>query len=266
MAEGLSIPEVTNFNSLTGYGVAATVAGREVLVGADRLMTREGINTSPLAAMERSLAGSGRSALYAAIDGQLAAVIAVADQVKASSRAAVNALQQHGFAVAMITGDKQQTAEAIAADTGIDVVIAEVLPDGKVAALDDLRKGGRKVAFVGDGINDAPALAHADVGIAIGSGTDVAIESAEVVLMSGDLRGVVNAVEVSNRTMANIRQNLLWAFGYNVALIPLAAGVLYPAFGILLSPMFAAGAMALSSVSVLLNALRLRGIKAAMQE
>ena len=141
-----------------------------------------------------------------------------------------------------------------------------MLPDGKVASLDELRAGGRKIAFVGDGINDAPALAHADVGIAIGTGTDVAIESADVVLMSGDLRGVVNAVEVSKRTMANIRQNLIWAFGYNVALIPVAAGVLYPAFGLLLSPVFAAGAMALSSVSVLTNALRLRRIRAAMNE
>ena len=166
----------------------------------------------------------------------------------------------------MITGDQRETAEAIARETGIDQVIAGVLPDGKVAALDELRAGGGKIAFVGDGINDAPALAHADVGIAIGTGTDVAIESADVVLMSGDLRGVVNAVEVSKRTMTNIRQNLVWAFGYNTALIPVAAGVLYPAFGLLLSPVFAAGAMALSSVSVLTNALRLRRIVPAMDE
>ena len=166
----------------------------------------------------------------------------------------------------MITGDKRETAEAIAAELGIDHVIAGVLPDGKVAALNTLRDGSRKVAFVGDGINDAPALAHADVGIAIGTGTDVAIESAHVVLMSGDLRGVVNAFAVSRATMRNIRQNLFWAFGYNTALIPVAAGVLYPAFGILLSPVLAAGAMALSSVFVLSNALRLRGVKAQMDE
>ena len=265
-SEGISVPSSSGFRSVTGYGVAAMVDGQEVMVGADRYMLREDVDISALIETERDLAGRGRSALYAAVDGRLAAVIAVADPVKAASRAAITALHDRGFQIAMITGDKQETAEAIARETGIDHVIAGVLPDGKVAALDDLRRGGRKIAFVGDGINDAPALAHADVGIAIGTGTDVAIESADVVLMSGDLRGVVNAVEVSKRTMSNIRQNLVWAFGYNVALIPAAAGVLYPAFGLLLSPVFAAGAMALSSVSVLTNALRLRRIAPAMNE
>jgi len=246
--EGIAVPNATGFRSITGYGVAATVEGQEVMVGADRYMNREGIEIAALVETEAELAGRGRTALYAAIDGKLAAVIAVADPVKPASQEAVAALHARGFKVAMITGDKRETAEAIARETGIDHVIAGVLPDGKVAALDDLRAGDRKIAFVGDGINDAPALAHADVGIAIGTGTDVAIESADVVLMSGDLRGVVNAVEVSRRTMTNIRQNLVWAFGYNVALIPVAAGVLYPAFGLLLSPVFAAGAMALSSV------------------
>jgi len=175
-------------------------------------------------------------------------------------------LHAQGLKVAMITGDKRETAEAIARETGIDHVIAGVLPDGKVAALDDLRGAGKRIAFVGDGINDAPALAHSDVGIAIGTGTDVAIESADVVLMSGDLRGVVNALEVSRSTMRNIRQNLFWAFGYNVALIPVAAGVLYPVSGLLLSPVLAAGAMALSSVFVLTNALRLRRVRPAMDE
>jgi len=175
-------------------------------------------------------------------------------------------LHDLGLKVAMITGDKRETAEAIGRETGIDHVIAGVLPDGKVAALDDLRGPSQHIAFVGDGINDAPALAHADVGISIGTGTDVAIESADVVLMSGDLRGVVNALEVSRRTMRNISQNLFWAFGYNVALIPVAAGLLYPVSGLLLSPVLAAGAMALSSVFVLTNALRLRRVRPAMQE
>lgn len=266
MAEGLTLPVAADFESVTGYGVAANVDGRRVLVGADRFMQREGVDVAPLADQERALAQAGRTALYAAIDGQLAAVIAVADPVKPSSKAVVKALHARGLQVAMITGDKLETAQAIAAETGIDHVIAGVLPDGKVAALKELQQGNRKVAFVGDGINDAPALAFADVGIAIGTGTDVAIESADVVLMSGDLRGVVNAAEVSRATMRNIRQNLSWAFGYNVALIPIAAGVLYPSFGLLLSPVFAAGAMALSSVSVLTNALRLRRVKPLMEE
>lgn len=265
-SEGVKQLAATNFQSFTGYGVSAQVDGQTVLIGADRFMIREGVGIASLADTENSLARRGRTALFAAVDGALAAVIAVADPLKPASRDAIAALHGRGFKVAMITGDKRQTAEAIAAETGIDLVIAEVLPDGKLAALDDLRAGGRRIAFVGDGINDAPALAHADVGIAIGTGTDVAIESADVVLMSGDLRGIVNAVEVSKRTMANIKQNLTWAFGYNVALIPVAAGVLYPAFGLLLSPVFAAGAMALSSVSVLTNALRLRRIAPAMSE
>jgi Cu+-exporting ATPase len=265
-SDGIAVPVASGFRSVTGYGVAAMVDGREVMVGADRYMIREDVDIGALAETERDLASRGRTALFAAVDGKLAAVIAVADPVKAASRAAIAALHARGFELAMITGDKKETAEAIARETGIDRVIAGVLPDGKVKALDELRAGARKIAFVGDGINDAPALAHADVGIAIGTGTDVAIESADVVLMSGDLRGVVNAVEVSKRTMSNIRQNLIWAFGYNVALIPVAAGVLYPAFGLLLSPVFAAGAMAFSSVSVLTNALRLRRIAPALSE
>ena len=265
-AESLSLSSVEAFSSITGYGVEARVEDRRVLIGADRLMVREGIDFTPLVADEYRLAKRGRTALYAAIGGQLAAVIAVADPVKPSNAAAIAALRDMGIKVVMITGDKQETAEAIARETGIDNVVAGVLPDGKVAALDSLRGSSIRIAFVGDGINDAPALAHADVGIAIGTGTDVAIESADVVLMSGDLRGVVNAIEVSRATMRNIRQNLIWAFGYNAALIPVAAGVLFPAFGVLLSPVFAAGAMALSSVSVLTNALRLRRVKPLMSE
>lgn len=263
---GLMIPQADDFRSVTGHGVTARVDGQQILVGADRFMRSEGVDFAEMVDVETTLAQKGRTALYAAIDGRLAAVIGVADPVKPTSAAAIKALQNAGITVVMITGDKQETAEAIARETGIDQVIAGVLPDGKVAAIDALRADGRNVAFVGDGINDAPALAHADVGVAIGTGTDVAIEAADVVLMSGDLRGVMNAVDVSRRTMANIRQNLAWAFGYNVALIPVAAGVLYPAFGILLSPVFAAGAMALSSVSVLSNALRLRRMKPVMSD
>ncbi|MEM7472244.1 MAG: heavy metal translocating P-type ATPase [Pseudomonadota bacterium] len=264
--ERIEVLPASGFRSYTGYGVTASVQGHDVMVGADRYMTRENVDISPLVAAETDLASRGRTALYAAIDNKLAAVIAVADPVKSASCAAIMALKARGFDIAMITGDKRETADAIARETGIDHVIAGVLPHGKVAALDRLKAGGRKIAFVGDGINDAPALAHADVGIAIGTGTDVAIESADVVLMSGDLRGVVNAVDVSKRTMSNIRQNLIWAFGYNVALIPVAAGVLYPGFGLLLSPAIAAGAMALSSVSVLANALRLRRLRPAMHD
>lgn len=256
----------SSFTSLTGYGVRATVDGTEVLVGADRFMKREGVELGALAQAETDLARQGHTALFAAIDGKIAAVIGVSDPVKPTSRAAISALHQLGLKVAMITGDKQETAQAIADEIGIDHIVAGVLPDGKVHALEQFRSSGQKVAFVGDGINDAPALAYADVGVAIGTGTDVAIESADVVLMSGDLRGVVNAFEVSRRTMRNIRQNLFWAFGYNTALIPIAAGVLYPALGVTLSPVLAAGAMALSSVFVLTNALRLRRIAPLMDE
>ncbi|SFU16976.1 heavy metal translocating P-type ATPase [Sedimentitalea nanhaiensis] len=265
-AENLARYDIESFEAITGHGVRANVAGRNILVGADRLMMREGLEIGMLADEERRLAEQGRTALFAAIDGRVAAVIAVADPVKPASATAIRVLHDLGLKVAMITGDKRETADAIARETGIDHVIAGVLPDGKVAALDKLSGGGQRIAFVGDGINDAPALAHADVGIAIGTGTDVAIESADVVLMSGDLRGVVNAFEISTRTMRNIRQNLFWAFGYNVALIPVAAGVLYPAVGLLLSPVLAAGAMALSSVFVLTNALRLRRVRPAMDE
>lgn len=260
-AEGVRQRQADSFESITGYGVRGEVDAHQVLVGARRLMTREGLDASSFFASEAEMTGSGRTVLYAAVDGRLAAVLAVSDPVKRSSVEAVRALHDRGLRVVMITGDRAETAKAIARETGIDHVIADVLPEGKVAALEELRAGGDLLAFVGDGINDAPALAHADVGIAIGTGTDIAVESADVVLMSGDLRGVANALEVSQRTMRNIRQNLFWAFGYNIALIPVAAGLLYPAFGLLLSPVLAAGAMALSSLFVLGNALRLRRMR-----
>jgi Cu+-exporting ATPase len=260
-ARGVNVARAEGFQSITGFGAEAMVDGRRVLVGAARLMAREGIDTGALATTGEALARKGRTPLFAAIDGRIAAVIAVADPVRPSARAMITALHEQGLKIAMITGDATSTARAIASELGIDHVVAEVLPGGKVDALKDLRAKGGTLAFVGDGINDAPALAEADVGIAIGTGTEVAIESADVVLMSGDLVGVINAFDISRRTMRNIRQNLFWAFGYNTALIPVAAGVIYPAFGLLLSPALAAAAMALSSVFVLTNALRLRRVR-----
>ncbi len=260
-ADGLTLPSPKAFDALPGYGVEASVDGKLVQIGADRYMTRLGLDASVFAAETGRLADEGKSPLYAAVDGQLAAVIAVADPLKDSTPEAIKALHKLGLRVAMITGDNQRTAEAIARQLGIDEVVAEVLPDGKVEAVKTLQAAGRKVAFVGDGINDAPALAQADVGLAIGTGTDVAIEAADVVLMAGDLRGIPNALALSKSTISNIKQNLFWAFFYNIILIPVAAGVLFPAFGILLSPIFAAAAMAVSSVFVLTNALRLRGFK-----
>lgn len=257
-SEGIAIPTAANFEAVPGFGASATVNGRSVHVGADRLMTRLKLDVSVFADQAGRLGSEGKSPLYAAIDGKLAAIIAVADPIKETTPQAIRMLHDLGLKVAMITGDNRRTAEAIAAKLGIDEVIAEVLPDGKVAALKRLKADGRAVAFVGDGINDAPALAEADVGLAIGTGTDVAIESADVVLMSGDLLGVPNAIALSKATIRNIKENLFWAFAYNAVLIPVAAGALYPAYGLLLSPIFAAGAMALSSVFVLGNALRLR--------
>jgi Au+-exporting ATPase len=262
-ADGILLPAVSDFGSVTGFGVKATVDGTRVEIGADRYMVDLGHDVAAFSKVAERLGNEGKSPLYAAIDGKLAAIIAVADPIKDTTPAAIKALHDLGLKVAMITGDNARTAKAIAARLGIDEVVAEVLPDGKVDAVRRLRAKYGKVAFVGDGINDAPALAQADVGLAIGTGTDIAIEAADVVLMSGNLQGVPNAIALSKATIGNIRQNLFWAFAYNTALIPVAAGVLYPAYGILLSPVFAAGAMALSSVFVLGNALRLRRVKVA---
>ena len=260
--EGLALAEVGSFEAVPGLGVSASVGTHTVAVGADRYMAKLGIPVQGFAETAIRMGLKAKTPLYAAIDGKLAAVIAVSDPIKPTTPQAIRALHDLGLKVAMITGDNRRTAEAIAAQLGIDEVVAEVLPDGKVEAIKRLRAGGRAVTFVGDGINDAPALAEADVGIAIGTGTDVAIESADVVLMSGDLLGVTNAIALSKATIANIRQNLFWAFAYNAALIPVAAGVLYPVSGTLLSPMLAAGAMAMSSVFVLGNAMRLKRFKA----
>ena len=251
------VPEAANFDSVTGEGIRATVDGKAVAVGTHRLMTREGVDTDELAAGVSRLSDEGRTSFFVAVDGALAGVIAVSDPIKQGAPEAIASLRELGIEIVMITGDSRATGLAIGRRLGIETIIAEALPETKVSAVKELAARGR-VAFVGDGINDAPALAAADVGIAIGTGTDVAIETADVVLMSGDLTGVRRAIGLSRATMRNIRQNLGWAFGYNVLLIPIAAGILYPFGGPLLSPMLAAGAMALSSVAVVTNALRLR--------
>ena len=263
--EGLTLPHVSGFTSQTGYGVQAQAGTQTVDIGADRFMTKLGLDVALFADVAAQLAEEGKSPLYAAINGRLAAILAVADPIKKTTPQAIRALHALGLKVAMITGDNARTAQAIARQLGIDEVVAEVLPDGKVAAVKRLQALG-PVAYVGDGINDAPALAEADVGLAVGTGTDIAIEAADVVLMTGRLTAVSDAIALSKATMRNIRQNLFWAFAYNAALIPVAAGVLWPSFGILLSPVFAAGAMALSSVFVLGNALRLKRYAPAVSE
>jgi len=262
LAEDVARPAVSEFEAVPGLGVRAVAGERAVQIGADRYMAELGHDVTVFAEAAGRLADEGKSPLYAAIAGKLAAILAVADPIKETSPAAIRALHDLGLKVAMITGDNQRTARAIAARLGIDEVVAEVMPEGKVEAVRRIKAQHGKLAFVGDGINDAPALAEADIGLAIGTGTDIAIEAADVVLMSGSLQGVPNAIALSKATIGNIRQNLFWAFVYNAALIPVAAGVLYPAFGLLLSPIFAAGAMALSSVFVLGNALRLRRFRA----
>jgi Cu+-exporting ATPase len=254
---GLGLADATTFDSITGKGVRATVEGRELLIGNARLLTDAGIPTTDLDAWAAALAEAGKTPMFLALDGRPAGLLAVADTIRPDSAAAVRALHDLGLKVAMITGDNRRTAHAVAAQVGIDRVLAEVLPEDKAAEVRSLQDEGRLVAMVGDGVNDAPALAQADVGVAIGTGTDVAIEAAEITLVSGDLRGLVTAVALSKATMRNIRQNLVLAFAYNTAAIPIAAGVLYPVTGALLSPMIAAAAMAASSLSVVLNAGRL---------
>ncbi|MFQ5775658.1 MAG: heavy metal translocating P-type ATPase [Kiloniellaceae bacterium] len=255
---GIELPAVSGFRADPGFGVEAEVEGHTIQVGADRYMTRLGIDIGGGTEQAAALAGEAKTPLYAAVDGVLAAVIAVSDPLKGGSREAVQALRALGFEVAMLTGDNRATAEAIAREVGIDRVLAEVLPDQKAAEVKRLQDEDKQVAFVGDGINDAPALAQADVGIAIGTGTDIAIEAGDVILMSGDLRGIVNAAGLSKRTLRTIWLNFFWAYAYNVALIPVAAGILYPVIGLLLSPILAAAAMSVSSLFVVTNSLRLR--------
>jgi len=257
-ARGLVLPEPEAFAAEPGFGLEATVDGHRVQVGADRYMTRLGVDISAHAGRVEALADEAKSPLYAVIDGDLAAILAVADPLKEGSVAAVAALAAQGLRVAMVTGDNRRTAAAVARTAGIDEVLAEVLPADKAAEVQRLQRAGRRVAFVGDGINDAPALAQADVGVAIGTGTDIAIEAGDVILMRGDLRGLVDAVALARRTLATIRVNFFWAYAYNVALIPLAAGLFYPWLKLLLNPMLAAAAMSVSSLFVVSNSLRLR--------
>jgi Cu+-exporting ATPase len=253
-----TVTRAQSFESVTGQGVHATVNGRVVLVGNARFLQGAGIDPSTLIGIAETLAGEGKTAMLVGLDGSPAGLLGVADPIKEDSVEAIGELRRLGLEVIMLTGDARRTAEAVAHRVGIDKVLAEVHPEDKATEVARLQAEGRRVAMVGDGINDAPALAKADVGLAIGTGTDVAIEAADVTLMSGSLGGVPTAIAVSRATMRNIRQNLALAFGYNIVGIPIAAGLLYPFFGIVLSPMIAAAAMALSSLSVVTNANRLR--------
>ena len=263
--KGLELLKVEEFEAITGRGILAKIGGQTVLAGNRKLMDERGISLTSLEEASDRLAGEGKTPMYVAVDGKPAGIVAVADVVKQSSRSAIESLHKMGIQVAMITGDNKKTAAAIAKQVGIDRVLAEVLPQDKSNEVKKLQGEGRKVAMVGDGINDAPALAQADIGIAIGSGTDVAMESADIVLMRSDLMDVPTAIDLSKKTIRNIKQNLFWAFGYNVIGIPIAAGILHLFGGPLLNPIFAAAAMSLSSVSVLTNALRLKRFKAATQ-
>ena len=257
-SRGLAVSKAEGFESLTGLGVRGRVAGRQVTIGNRELMAQEHVNVSALASRSDALRAQAQTVMFVAVDGALVGLIGVADPIKASTPDAIASLKKDGLKLVMLTGDNATTAQAVAKTLGLDEVIADVKPDAKAAAIKHLQSQGRIVAMAGDGINDAPALAQAHVGIAMGTGTDVAMESAGVTLVQGDLRAVTRAMRLSRQTMANIKQNLFFAFVYNTLGVPIAAGVLYPVFGLLLSPMLAAAAMSLSSVSVIGNALRLR--------
>ncbi|MFB3884786.1 MAG: heavy metal translocating P-type ATPase [Thermodesulfobacteriota bacterium] len=263
-AEGLSLFASRDFQAIPGHGIETTVDSKRILLGNLRLMEEKNVMFNGLSDRAQHLSDEGKTPMFLAIDGKAAGIIAVADTLKENSKEAVETLRQMGLEVVMLTGDNQRTAKAIASQIGVDRVLAEVLPEKKAEEIKRLQTEGKKVGMVGDGINDAPALAQADVGIAIGTGTDVAMESSDITLIGGDLRGVVTAIALSRATIRNIKENLFWAFAYNTILIPVAAGALFPFFGILLNPIFAAGAMAFSSVTVVSNALRLRRFKPPM--
>ena len=258
---GIALSKVADFDSPTGKGVVGTVEGRQVALGSDRFLAERGVEAASLAADAERLRGDGATVIFLAVDGDFAGLLGIADPIKVNAPAALQALRADGLRIVMLTGDSRATAEAVARRLSINEIEAEVLPDQKAAVADKLRREGRVVAMAGDGVNDAPALAAADVGIAMGTGTDVAIESAGITLLKGDLAGLLRARHLSRATMHNIRQNLFFAFIYNGAAIPIAAGILYPTFGVLLSPIIGAAAMALSSVSVIANALRLRAVR-----
>jgi Cu+-exporting ATPase len=264
-ARGLAQRSVEDFASFSGKGIAGRIGGRRVAVGNVAMMAAEGADVAALDARAGSHRDEGATVMFVAVDGRAAGLIAVADPVKPTTRSAIEALHADGLRIIMLTGDNRRTAEAVARRLGIDEVVAEVLPEDKDKAVDRLRREGRTVAMAGDGVNDAPALARADIGIAMGTGADVAVESAGVTLVKGDLTGIVRARKLSRAVTGNIWQNLLFAFGYNALGVPVAAGVLYPVFGLLLSPMIAALAMSLSSVSVIGNALRLRSLDLELQ-
>jgi heavy metal translocating P-type ATPase len=258
---GIELPASSGFESRTGKGVIGTIEGREVALGNAALMRDIGIDPKPLEAKADAHRGEGQGVMFVALDGKLGGLVVVADPVKDTAAEAIAELHREGIRIVMLTGDSRITAQAVARRVGIDEVMAEILPDQKQAKVEALRKEGHRVAMAGDGINDAPALAAADVGVAMGTGTDVAMESAAITLVKGDLNGIVRARRLSRAVMRNIRQNLFFAFVFNAAGVPIAAGVLYPWFNILLSPIVAGAAMSLSSVTVIGNSLRLRGVK-----
>jgi Cu+-exporting ATPase len=259
-ARGIQLATVTGYQSRTGQGVSASIDGQKVMLGNQKLIDEIGIGLPAAFQRAEQLRREGQTVMYVAVDGKIAGLIGVADPIKASAREAIGILRREGIRVIILTGDSKTTAEAVARQLGIDDVRSEVLPEQKGKVIQELQAMGHIVAMAGDGVNDAPALAQAHVGIAMGSGTDVAMESAGITLLRGDLRGICRARALSRATMKNIRQNLFLAFVYNTLGIPIAAGVLYPFFGILLSPMIASAAMTFSSVSVILNALRLRRV------